>query len=188
MMTDRPKLLLHVCCAICAAYVLEQLAPISQLTLYFTNDNIMPFEEYQLRLTALQQLVKHYNQTNKTQIELIITEYKVAEFVELVKTYDLAQYPEKGLRCEYCFKLRLEKTASYAKLNKFDYFATTLTISPQKKSSTINQIGLDLAKQYEVNYLVSDFKKQGGFQASLAIAKQLSLYQQNSCGCIFSKR
>ncbi len=173
------KLLLHVCCAPCACWPIELLKEQYDLTAFFYNPNIQPEKEYQTRLSELKRYLSKIN------VPLVEGPYEVDQWLELCKPYK--DEPEKGQRCDLCYKLRLEKTAQYASEHDFDLFASDLSISPHKKADKINEIGQELTKQYQVEYLISDFKKQEGFKRSCDIAKTENFYRQNYCGCLYSK-
>ncbi len=176
----KPKLLLHACCAPCASAVVERLKEFFDITLYFYNPNMDGKEEYSLRAGEIERLAKHFG------VKSIIEEYRSSEYLQAVR--GLEQCPEGGNRCEKCFKLRLSKTASVAIDGGYEYFATTLTISPLKNADKLNEIGLDLEKTKGVNYLISDFKKKNGYIRSIELSRELNLYRQNYCGCAFSKK
>ena len=178
---NKPKLLLHVCCAPCSSGCLLELVEFFDITIYYYNPNISPLDEYQKRL------LESVNFTQKVypQIKVIDAEYDNNHFEELVKGFE--SQPEGGSRCKICYKMRLEKTAQYAKDNGFDFFTTTLTISPYKNSKILNEIGENVAKQYGVKYLFSDFKKNDGYKKSIENSKKYGLYRQNYCGCKYSK-
>ena len=178
-----PTLLLHSCCAPCSSYVIEYLSDFFNITVLYYNPNIDTSEEYEKRAKEQQRLIENMKFKNK--VSCIVEEYKPEEFYNRVK--GLEKEPEGGLRCVECFKLRLEKTASLAKEKGFDYFTTTLTISPLKNSQILNEIGKEMAEKYEVNYLFSDFKKKSGYLRSCELSEQYGLYRQNFCGCVFSK-
>jgi len=173
-------MLLHICCIGCGVYVCRRLAADYNLTLYFYNPNIFPKEEYEKRLEEIAKITKQEN------LKLIIGEYEHEVWLKQVK--HLALEPEGGRRCELCYKIRLEETAKKAKELSCDIFAATLTISPHKDADKINKIGLELEKQYNVKYLASDWKKDGGFSESCKLSRELELYRQNYCGCQFSMR
>jgi len=172
----KKKLLLHACCAPCASAVIERLLPDYQLSLFFCNPNIQPDAEYALRLAQFEKL------QNKFKFELILAEENFKAWDLLTKEY--AEEKEGGLRCRECFFYRLEQTARIAQ--SYDIFATTLTVSPHKNCSLINTIGQDLAKKYQVNYLVSDFKQNNGYRRSIELAKELGIYRQKYCVCLYS--
>lgn len=174
----RPRLLLHSCCGPCSSYVLEYLSDYFDITLFFYNPNIQPAEEYEKRLSAQKQLLERAKYKNP--VAFLAGEYEPQRFFEAVK--GLENCREGGARCEKCFELRLSKVAEIAKKGGFDYFATTLTVSPHKNAVLINEIG----GRYQ-NYLPSDFKKREGYKRSIILSKEYELYRQGYCGCIFSK-
>ncbi len=179
-----PTLLLHSCCAPCSSYVLEYLSRYFAITVFFYNPNMDSEEEFlrrseeQLRLIE-QMPVKH-------PVKGVIVPYDAQEFFSEVK--GLEKEPEGGQRCEKCFALRLRKTAEYARSRGFDWFTTTLTISPLKNASLLNEIGERMGEEYGVSFLPSDFKKKGGFLRSTQLSQEYNLYRQNYCGCIYSKK
>lgn len=179
--SEKPRLLLHACCAPCSSYVLEYLSSIFDITLFFANPNITPFKEYQKRLDELKRLVKEM----KLDIDIKEDNYNADEFYAIAKGLENA--PEGGERCKKCYRLRLEKAAREAKLGEYDYFTTTLSISPHKNAAWINEIGGELENEYSVKFLPSDFKKKNGYKRSIELSKQYGLYRQNFCGCEFSK-
>lgn len=179
-----PSLLLHSCCAPCSSYTLEYLSNYFRITVLYYNPNISPKEEYEKRVVEQERLIRLL--PAKYPIQFISTEYHPEEFYKKVE--GLEKEPEGGARCHVCYHLRLERVAKIAKEMGFDYFTTTLTISPLKDSEKINEIGKNLEKIYEVKHLPSDFKKRGGYQRSIELSKEYALYRQNYCGCIFSKR
>lgn len=178
-----PSLLLHSCCAPCSSYVLEYLSQYFNITVLYYNPNISPKEEYVYRLNEEKRLIKEM--TFKNPVNILDCDYNADEFFTVAKGFE--KEPEGGKRCEKCFDLRLDFTAKTAKENGFDYFATTLTISPLKNANLINEIGEILAEKYNVKYLCSDFKKKEGYKRSITLSKEYNLYRQNYCGCIFSK-
>ncbi len=182
--TTRPSLLLHCCCAPCSSYVLEYLAPHFDITAFFYNPNISPQEEYIFRLNELRRLIVEMGLEQK--VKLIEAEYEAEKFEALAQ--GLETYKEGAERCFKCYNLRLSKTAEIAKTQNFDCFATTLTVSPYKNADRLNEIGQQLASEYTVNYLPSDFKKHNGHKRSIELSTQYNLYRQNYCGCRFSKR
>lgn len=179
----RPRLLLHACCAPCSSYTLEYLTAYFEITLLFYNPNISPESEYTYRADELARLVD--GAPFARNVQLIVEEYAGESFSEMVR--GLEAEPEGGARCKKCYRLRLEETARFAAEQNFDYFCTTLSISPYKNAEALNEIGGELAKQYGVRYLFSDFKKKGGYQRSIELSKEYRLYRQNYCGCIYSK-
>lgn len=179
----KPTLLLHCCCAPCSSYCLEQLTSVFDVTLYFYNPNITDEKEYNLRLDELKKLVEiAYN----NDITIISETYNSSEFYSAIK--GLENLGEMSKRCYNCYSLRLEKTAIKAKEKAFDYFTTTLSISPYKSAKYLNEIGEILSKKYEINYLYADFKKEGGYYRSIELSKKYSLYRQDYCGCVYSKQ
>ncbi|MGN0804485.1 MAG: epoxyqueuosine reductase QueH [Candidatus Coproplasma sp.] len=175
---NKPKLLLHACCAPCSSACLERLKDYFAVTVFFYNPNIED-EEYFKRK---EELIRFITKTGWA--EICDCEHETSIFYSSVKGYEKCK--EGGERCAICFKLRLERTAKEAKEKNFDYFATTLTISPLKDAELINSIGFDLANKYGVKWLPSDFKKKNGYLRSLELSKEHSLYRQNFCGCVYS--
>lgn len=184
---ERPKLLLHSCCGPCSTSVIERLTGKYDITVFFYNPNVTEKEEYAKRRFAQIKFIEEYNQqvNDNDKVALIEGEYIPEEFFSMVK--GLEKEPEGGKRCTECFKLRLEKTAIEAKLNGFEVFGTTLTVSPHKNYPLISKIGKELALSYGLSFLDMDFKKKAGFQRSVELSKQYGLYRQNYCGCCFSK-
>ena len=178
----KPKLLLHVCCAPCSSYVLTYLCDYFDITILYYNPNISPIEEYKKRLNEAKRLIKELNKDN---IHIMECKYENEKFENIAK--GLEEVEEGGIRCRKCYTLRLEKTALIAKENNFDYFTTTLTISPLKNSQVLNQIGRELEEKYKTKYLYSDFKKKEGYKTSILLSKKYNLYRQNYCGCKYSK-
>ena len=178
------KLLLHVCCAPCSSYVLEYLSDYFNITTFFYNPNIDPDVEYKHRADELIRFIKQKEFKNK--IDYVITEYNPQEFYDRIK--GLEECAEGGSRCFKCYELRLRKSAEYAVANNYDYFTTTLSISPLKNAEKLNEIGGMLSKEYEIPYLYSDFKKKNGYKRSIELSKEYDLYRQNFCGCKFSKK
>ncbi len=179
-----PSLLLHACCAPCSSYVLEYLSEYFKITLLFYNPNITPVTEYEKRYCELERLVKEMPLANIPM--LINAEYEPEKFFSIAK--GMENLPEGCERCFVCYRLRLEKAAQYAAVNKFDYFTTTLSISPHKNATELNKIGSELAAKYDVPYLYADFKKNNGYKRSIELSKIYGLYRQNYCGCVFSQR
>ena len=178
----RPKLLLHACCAPCSSYVIEYLSRFFEITLYFYNPNIFPSEEYAFRAEELARLVSEMPSAEGAVIKL--ESYNSDEFYNAIRGKE--EMAEGGERCKICYKLRLERTARYASENGFDCFCTTLSISPYKNSVWLNEIGEELSKKYEVEYLLSDFKKKNGYKRSCELSDEYRLYRQDYCGCEFS--
>ena len=180
----KPSLLLHVCCAPCSSYVIEYLSEYFNITIYYYNPNISPIQEYNFRLEELSRLLKEMKEAEN--IEVLPCEYDPETFYEIAK--GLEKEKEGGERCFKCYRLRLEKTAEAAKEKSFDYFTTTLSISPYKNAEKLNEIGKELSEKYNVPYLFSDFKKKNGYKRSIELSKEYDLYRQDYCGCIYSKR
>lgn len=181
---DVPSLLLHVCCAPCSSYVLEYLSEYFNITVLFYNPNISENEEYMHRAKELVRFIEE--KEFKNPVEYIIEEYSPDEFYNQVKGYETCK--EGGSRCFICYRLRLERTAKMAKEKQFDYFTTTLSISPLKNAQKLNEIGAELEQEYKIKYLYSDFKKKNGYKRSIELSKEYNLYRQNFCGCVFSIR
>ena len=179
----KPRLLLHACCAPCSSAVLEYLYENFNITLFFYNPNISPDSEFNYRLEELKRLLVEMKFEN---IDIVVPDYDNNEFEALAK--GLENLPEGDKRCKKCYRLRLMKTAKYAKENNFDYFTTTLSVSPYKNAQLLNEIGSELEKEYGINYLYSDFKKKEGYKRSCELSRQYNLYRQNYCGCIYSKQ
>lgn len=177
------SLLLHACCAPCSSAVLERLASHFKISIFYYNPNITEEKEYQKRLDELRKFISKLN--FKYQINIIDSRYEPKEFFKIAK--GLEKEKEKGKRCYKCYELRLEETAKVAKEKNFDFFATTLTLSPYKKTSWLNEIGENLSEKYQANYLYSDFKKKNGYKRSIELSKEYNLYRQDYCGCIYSK-
>ena len=182
-----PKLLLHSCCAPCSSYCLELLSQHFEIVDFFYNPNIFPPEEYEKRLKELDRFIGGTGMGPKFQNHVTLLEgrYDPDEFFQMAK--GLEQVPEGGERCFACFRLRLTEAAIIAKQVGADYFTTTLTISPLKNAQKINEIGLELEKQYGVRYLCSDFKKKNGYKRSIELSAEYGLYRQNFCGCVYSR-
>lgn len=183
----RPKLLVHSCCAPCSSYVLEYLNDYFDITVLYYNPNISPKEEYEKRkaeqIRFIHERFSDDNTNNK--VSFMDCDYESEKYTKIAKS--LEKEPEGGKRCVECFKLRLDKTAELAKLYGFDYFVTTLSISPLKNAQLINRIGLEISEKYGVSYLPSDFKKREGYKRSIELSKKYGLYRQNFCGCVYSK-
>ena len=179
-----PTLLLHVCCAPCSSYCLEYLSRYFETTVLFYNPNISPLAEYQKRMDELKRFVGEYPFIHP--VKVITSDYTPSVFYESVK--GLENEPERGRRCHICYRIRLEETARLAAENHFDYFATTLTLSPLKDAGKINEKGEELGEKYQTAYLPSDFKKKEGYKRSIVLSAQYKLYRQNYCGCVFSKK
>ena len=179
-----PTLLLHACCAPCSSYCLEYLSNYFSITLYFYNPNIYPENEYVLRAEEARRFINEMN--FKHPVTFLEGKFDPKEFYDCVKGYE--QEKEGGERCFRCYRLRLESTAKLAQEMGFDYFTTTLSISPLKRADKINEIGEELGTIYNVKHLPSDFKKKNGYKRSTELSKEHGLYRQDYCGCVFSKR
>ena len=180
----KPSLLLHTCCAPCSSYVLEYLTKYFNITIYYYNPNINTTEEFQKRANEQIRLINEMNLSNS--VKYIIADYDNSEFEKTIN--GLENEVEGGKRCFKCYRLRLEQTCKYAKENNFDYFTTSLSISPYKNSFKLNEIGEELEKEYNINYLRADFKKKDGYKRSIELSKIYNLYRQDYCGCIYSKK
>ena len=182
-LSAKPSLLLHVCCAPCSSYVLEYLSAHFDITLFFYNPNITSEEEYLYRVNEVKRLIAQMPLSSD--VKFIEGKYDVSSFIEISK--GLENLPEGGERCFKCYNLRLRETALYAKQNNFDYFTTTLSISPYKNAEKLNTIGASLGEEYGVKYLFSDFKKKNGYKRSIELSAEYNLYRQDYCGCIYSE-
>ena len=180
----RPSLLLHACCAPCSSYVLEYLASYFDITVLYYNPNISPESEYSTRSAELERLIAEMPSAKG--VKSVTLPYTPKEFEDVA--LGLENVPEGGSRCFKCYRLRLERSASYAKENGFDYFTTTLSISPHKNAEVLNSIGSELAEAYGVAYLFSDFKKKNGYRRSCELSEQYSLYRQSYCVCVYSQK
>ena len=177
-----PTLLLHSCCAPCSSYVLEYLSQYFRITVFYYNPNIYPQEEYEKRMAEQEKLIKQLQ--TKNPVAFIKGEYDTSRFYNITK--GLENLKEGEIRCFACYELRLNEAALIAKNGNFDYFTTTLSVSPLKNAAKINEIGEKAGMKYGVRHLPSDFKKRGGYLRSIQLAKEQGLYRQNYCGCIFS--
>ena len=177
-----PKLLLHSCCAPCSSFVLEYLSQYFEITVFYYNPNIYPESEYTKRIWEQQKLIDEL--PAKHPISFMAGPYDKERFYEMAS--GLEHVKEGGARCMKCYELRLREAAKIAKNAGFDYFTTTLSISPLKKAERLNEIGQRLGEEYEVEYLLSDFKKKNGYKRSIELSKIYGLYRQDYCGCEFS--
>ena len=177
----KPKLLLHSCCGPCSSYVLEYLSKYFDVTVYYFNPNIFPKEEYEKRLKNQLRLIEKSGWA-----KFLPSEYNYDEFLSAAT--GLEGEKEGGPRCTECFRLRLKKTAQAAKKGGFDYFATTLSVSPHKNAQLLGQLGEEIGEEYGIKHLPSDFKKREGYKRSIELAQQFELYRQDYCGCEFSIR
>ena len=196
----RPSLLLHACCGPCSSYVLEYLSKYFQITVLYYNPNIYPQAEYERRLAELKKLYERFPPALDTGVKVVECEYEPEQFYDAVGVRDepeLAREPEKGERCRRCYKFRLERAAAYAAQNHFDYFCTTLSISPFKDAVKINELGVEIEHSMLIGtaietsatspkWLFSDFKKKGGFKRSLELSEEYGMYRQTYCGCVYS--
>ncbi|MBU4375746.1 epoxyqueuosine reductase QueH [Patescibacteria group bacterium] len=174
----KAKILLHVCCAGCGAYIGKLLKKDYNVVLYFYNPSIYPISEYNTRLAEAKRIAQKFN------LKLLAEEYDHNKWLDKIKGHE--HDSERGERCFICYKDRMESTAQKAQEGKFDYFSTTLTVSPRKDAAEISKIGKKMAEKYNVEFLDKDFKKKDGFKKSVELSKQLNLYRQNYCGCEFS--
>ncbi|UHR02818.1 epoxyqueuosine reductase QueH [Peptoniphilus sp. GNH] len=178
----RPRLLLHSCCGPCSTSVLERLASHFDLTIFFYNPNIYPEEEFYKRARVQKELLKKMGLS----ISLVLGEYDDSIYYSSVKGFE--NQKEGSLRCYKCYEFRMREAALYAKKHAFDYFTTTLSVSPYKRANWINEIGLELEKTVGIKFLYSDFKKKDGYKRSIELSKTYDLYRQDYCGCSFSKK
>lgn len=180
---ETPNLLLHACCAPCSSYVLEYLAKYFRITVFFYNPNISPQEEFDKRVLELERFITEFPVEHPVQLE--VGEYHPEVFLNMAK--GLEQEPEGGSRCYRCYEQRLEETAKKCREEGYDYFTTTLSISPYKNAQWLNEIGERMADRYGIAYLVSDFKKKNGYRRSIELSQEYQLYRQDYCGCTYSK-
>jgi len=183
-LTNVKKILLHSCCAPCSSSCIERLTPYFDITVIYYNPNIYPYQEYLKRKNEEIRFIREYKSINK--LDIIDCDYDNDVWNKM--SLGLEDEPERGKRCLKCYNLRMEYTAKKAKNLGYDYFATTLTLSPLKNSDVINHIGYALGKKYNIKYLYSDFKKKNGYLRSIELSKEYNLYRQNYCGCIYSKK
>lgn len=182
----RPSLLLHSCCAPCSSYVLTYLSTYFDITVLYYNPNIYPPKEFDKRLAEQERLIGELNRDLRKDIKLIGGTYDPELFFDMAK--GLEDIPEGGERCRRCYELRMREAAALANKGGYDYFTTTLSISPLKNADWINEIGERLSDEYGVRHLPSDFKKREGYKQSIELSKKYDLYRQNYCGCIYSRR
>lgn len=178
-----PTLFLHSCCAPCSSYVLEYLSQYFRITVFYYNPNIFPEEEFVKRIQEQKYLIEKL--PTKYPVTFVAGDYDSELFYEMAK--GMENVPEGGERCFACYELRLRKSAELAKAGEYDYFTTTLSISPLKNAGKLNEIGERLAEEYGVGYLNSDFKKKNGYRRSTELSREYGLYRQDYCGCIYSK-
>ena len=177
-----PTLLLHSCCAPCSSYVLEYLSNYFGITVFYYNPNIYPDEEYEMRVREQQRFIRAF--PAKHPIDFIEGAYDKERFYEMAR--GLEAVPEGGQRCFQCYELRLREAGELAKARDFDYFTTTLSISPMKNAEKLNEIGLRLAEELGVSYLCSEFKKRNGYNLSTELSREYGMYRQDYCGCVYS--
>lgn len=184
---ETPTLLLHSCCAPCSSYVLEYLSKFFQITIFFYNPNITEETEYRKRVEEQKRLIEALNrkESAKNSIAFLEGDYQKEDFFAIAK--GLEQVKEGGERCFRCYELRLREAAKLAKEKAFDYFTTTLTISPLKNADKLNEIGRKLEEELKIPFLPSDFKKKNGYKRSVELSQEYGLYRQDYCGCIYSK-
>ncbi|MBQ2909501.1 MAG: epoxyqueuosine reductase QueH [Bacilli bacterium] len=182
--SEGSSLLLHACCAPCSSTVLERLGNFFNITILYYNPNITDKDEYEKRLEEIKKFTSSFK--TKYKIEVIAGRYEPREFFDIAR--GLENEPERGSRCYKCYKLRLEETAKVAKELNFDYFTTTLSLSPYKYAKWINEIGESLQETYNINFLYSDFKKKNGYKRSIELSHEFNLYRQDYCGCVYSVR
>ncbi|MBR5755041.1 MAG: epoxyqueuosine reductase QueH [Erysipelotrichaceae bacterium] len=179
----RPSLLIHICCGVCSVYPLQYLRQYFDITIFFSNSNIYPYEEFERRLDALKTYLGILNDEN---IKLIVDSYDNDSYTE--KLSILKDEPEGGKRCRMCYTMRMEETFRYAQKHSYDYCTTVMSISNRKNADWLNEIGEQLEKKYGVRYLYADFKKGDGITMNDRMNKELNLYHQDYCGCIYSIR
>ena len=179
-----PRLLLHSCCAPCSSYVLETLSEDFEITVFYYNPNIYPEEEYRMRVREQELFIKRLPTLHP--VHFLEGDYETGDFYRAVE--GLEHIPEGGERCFACYRLRLLETARRAARGGFDYFTTTLSISPMKNAAKLNEIGEELGRIWGVEYLASDFKKKEGYKRSTELSREYGIYRQDYCGCVFSKR
>lgn len=202
--SSKPSLLLHACCGPCSSYVIEYLASIFDITIYYYNPNIHPEKEYLRRLEELKKFLTIFPEAIKNKVKLIVDDYNPEDFFEATNVRNetkLQTEPEKGERCRRCYRLRMSRSWQFACKNDFDWFTTTLSISPHKDSQMINEIGINLEKEKinlpsakggqsvpKTRFLISDFKKKNGYLRSTQLSAEYGLWRQDYCGCVFSMR
>lgn len=182
--TRIPRLLIHSCCAPCSSYVLEYLSEYFEITIYYYNPNIYPEDEYIRRVKEQENLIQ--SMSLKNTVLFVQGDYEPKKYYELIKGHE--KDLEGGERCFLCYRMRLEEAARLAKEGGYEFFTTTLTISPHKDAKKLNEIGEEMATTYGVLFLPSDFKKRNGYKRTIELSNRYGLYRQNYCGCIFSKK
>lgn len=184
LLSQLPTLLLHSCCAPCSSYCLTLLSQYFNVTVFYYNPNIYPPEEYEMRVHEQERFIREYPLANE--VKFIEGSYDTNRFYDMAR--GLKNLPEGGERCFKCYELRLRETAEYALTNGFDFFTTTLSISPLKNSQKLNEIGKKLEEELGIRYLYSDFKKKNGYKTSTEISNEYGMYRQYYCGCVYSKK
>ena len=179
-----PRLLLHSCCAPCSSYVLEYLSNYFEITVFYYNPNIFPESEYTKRILEQQMLI--HDMKHKYPVSFIAGNYDRERFFQIAE--GLEHLPEGGERCFLCYEFRLEEAARIASEAGFDYFTTTLSISPLKNADKLNELGNKVGRKYNIKYLQSDFKKKNGYKRSVELSEEYGLYRQDYCGCEYSYR
>ena len=182
---DKKNILIQSCCGPCSSYVITYLLTYFNITILYYNPNIYPYEEYIKRKKEQIKQINELNKINENKITIMDCDYENDIYEKEIK--GLEKEPERGKRCEVCYKLRMKKTAILAKKNNYDYFCTTLSVSPYKNANLINQIGKELEEEYNIKWLYSDFKKKNGYKISIELSQKYNMYRQNYCGCIYSK-
>ena len=182
----RPRILMHSCCAPCSTYILEYLTQYADVTIYFANSNIHPRDEYLRRKYVQQKFIHDFNAQTGNKVQFIAAPYQPQEYFEQVR--GLQDEPEGGARCRVCYNYRLDLVAQKAVELGFDYFGSTLTISPHKNSQVINSVGIDIQELYDTQYLPSDFKKNNGYRRSVEMCHEYDIYRQCYCGCVFAAK
>ena len=180
----KKRLLLHSCCGPCSSYVITYLTKYFDITILYYNPNIFPYDEYLKRKEEQIRLINEIDTENSLDIK--DCDYDNDLYENLIK--GLEKEPERGKRCNVCYLMRLDKTAALAKENGYDFFCTTLSVSPYKNANLINEYGSELEDKYKVRWLYSDFKKKDGYKQSILLSQKYNLYRQNYCGCVYSKR
>lgn len=182
-LNGKKRLLLHSCCGPCSSYVISYLTKYFDITIFYYNPNIYPYDEYLKRKEEQIKLIDKISKVNT--VDILDCDYDNDKYNFIIK--GLENEPERGNRCKVCYLMRMEETAKTASNNGYDFFCTTLSVSPYKNSDWINQYGKELEEKYEVSWLYSDFKKKDGYKNSILLSNKYDLYRQNYCGCIYSK-
>lgn len=180
---EKKRLLLHSCCGPCSTYVITYLTGYFDITILYYNPNIYPYDEYLKRKEEQIKVIKEIEKIHN--VDIMDCDYDNNLYNKLI--CGLEKEPERGKRCKVCYQMRMEKAAKLAKENNYDYFCTTLSVSPYKNANLINEIGKFLEEKYKIKWLYSDFKKKDGYKKSIELSHKYNLYRQNYCGCIYSK-